>query len=418
MADGYRFLTVWRLQAPLDKVWDALRDTSRWPEWWTGVLAVKRLAEGDANGVGQLERYTWKSKLPYELAFDMRTTRVVHHQLIEGHAEGELTGWGRWEFSDEDGLTVVRYHWHVRTTKLWMNLAEPALRPLFAWNHDWVMSSGGDGLAKLLGARLVTNFAGEDREEAGPITPPGLPDPMRHLGFVNYAVPPDRIRRYLPPQFRVRTRKDAQGQEWGFLSVVMFENFRFRTPPMGDLPRLRVTFLQTNYRAYVEYKDEPCVWFFTIQVRTHAATFDKLLFGTPTYYARLALDYDWNATARYYGHYRFRSDTWGRQLLFDVDGLDQSPQASPCFDSPDELVEFFCQPPAGYYREPDSGWVSRLKVDHERLTPKIGRLTQARSDILPSLGLVYPDELMRPHSILLHPSAQFKGYLPDRGIVL
>jgi hypothetical protein len=36
-----------------------------------------------------------------------------------------------------------------------MNLLAPLARPVFAWNHDVVMRWGGEGLARLLGTRLV-----------------------------------------------------------------------------------------------------------------------------------------------------------------------------------------------------------------------------------------------------------------------
>ena len=36
-----------------------------------------------------------------------------------------------------------------------MNLLAPLARPVFAVNHDWVMRNGGDGLAELLGCRLL-----------------------------------------------------------------------------------------------------------------------------------------------------------------------------------------------------------------------------------------------------------------------
>jgi hypothetical protein len=28
---------------------------------------------------------------------------------------------------------------------------------VFAWNHDWVMARGGEGIAKLLGCRLLAS---------------------------------------------------------------------------------------------------------------------------------------------------------------------------------------------------------------------------------------------------------------------
>ena len=43
----------------------------------------------------------------------------------------------------------------MSTTKPWMNLLAPIARPVFEWNHDWVMRNGGEGLASLLGCRLL-----------------------------------------------------------------------------------------------------------------------------------------------------------------------------------------------------------------------------------------------------------------------
>ncbi len=62
---GYEFLTTWMLDAPRERVWEAIRDSERWPEWWRGAV------------------------------------RVV------GHASGELGGTGRWRLFEETGSTAV-----------------------------------------------------------------------------------------------------------------------------------------------------------------------------------------------------------------------------------------------------------------------------------------------------------------------
>ena len=152
---GYRFLTTWLLDAERERVWDAIYESERWPEWWRGVIETERLAEGDEAGVGQVGRYVWRSRLPYRLEFTMRTTQVEPHHLLEGEASGELAGTGRWRFFEQDGVTAVIYDWDVRTTRPWMNLLAPIGRPLFAVNHDWVMRNGGEGIAELLGCRLL-----------------------------------------------------------------------------------------------------------------------------------------------------------------------------------------------------------------------------------------------------------------------
>jgi hypothetical protein len=116
---------------------------------------VVELEPGDEDGVGSLGRYVWKSQLPYRLVFDLRVTKVERPSFMEGTTTGELAGRGRWRLFEEGGVTAVVYDWDVRTTAPWMNVLAPAVRPLFAWNHDVVMRWGGEGLARLLGTPLL-----------------------------------------------------------------------------------------------------------------------------------------------------------------------------------------------------------------------------------------------------------------------
>ena len=152
----YRFLTAWSLAARREDVFAVLHDSERWPEWWRGVERVVKLEEGDDEGRGSLGRYTWRSVLPYRLEFDMRITRVERPHRMEGEAVGELTGAGRWRLYEDGGATAVLFEWDVETTRGWMNALAPVARPVFRWNHDWVMRQGGAGLARRLGAELLS----------------------------------------------------------------------------------------------------------------------------------------------------------------------------------------------------------------------------------------------------------------------
>jgi uncharacterized protein YndB with AHSA1/START domain len=151
----YRFLTTWLLEADRERVWEAIYDSERWPEWWKGVEEAEKLEEGNEDGVGQYGRYVWKAKLPYRVEFWIRTTRVERPRLLEGNATGELAGVGRWHLFEQDGLTAVIYEWNVTTTRAWMNAIAPIARPAFQSNHDYVMRNGGKGLAGLLGVKLL-----------------------------------------------------------------------------------------------------------------------------------------------------------------------------------------------------------------------------------------------------------------------
>ena len=149
----YAFVTQWWFDAPIERVWEAIRDSDRWPEWWRSVVSVEKIRPGDADGVGDVRRYTWRGRLPYSLTFDMTTTRVDAPHRLEGSAAGELAGAGIWRLASEESGTAVRYDWNVTATKRWMRLLAPLARPLFAWNHDAVMADGERGLRKLLEGR-------------------------------------------------------------------------------------------------------------------------------------------------------------------------------------------------------------------------------------------------------------------------
>lgn len=152
---GYEFVTIWRVSAPIETVWNEIYHSEEWPTWWKGVESVVEVREGDKLGVGSVRSYTWKSKLPYRLTFEMETVRVAPPVLLEGMASGELDGRGLWQLSSEGSETIARYDWTVETTKRWMNLLAPVARPIFKWNHNVVMSWGAQGLAKRLGVSVV-----------------------------------------------------------------------------------------------------------------------------------------------------------------------------------------------------------------------------------------------------------------------
>jgi uncharacterized protein YndB with AHSA1/START domain len=166
MAD-YSFVTVWRLDAPIDRVYEAIRDSLAWPTWWDAVKAVEEREAGDAStGIGSVRRYTFKGSLPYTLSFDLHAEVVEPPHRLAGRAAGELAGTGVWTLTEADGRTVVRYDWNVRTTRWWMNLLAPLAGGVFKANHDVVMRSGARGICALLGGVNGTCEWVQDREPA------------------------------------------------------------------------------------------------------------------------------------------------------------------------------------------------------------------------------------------------------------
>lgn len=157
MSARYEFLTTWLLRAPRAAVWDAIEDATAWPAWWRGVQSVVELDGGDGQRVGSRYRVRWRSFVPYPIGFTFEVDRVERPRLMHGRAHGDLNGTGTWRLYEQDGITAVTYDWRVTTAKPWMNLVAPLARPVFEWNHDWVMARGGEGLARRLGVELLAS---------------------------------------------------------------------------------------------------------------------------------------------------------------------------------------------------------------------------------------------------------------------
>jgi uncharacterized protein YndB with AHSA1/START domain len=149
---SFHLTTDWSLNAPREAVWQALSAPEEWPSWWRAVKSVERLADGDDSGVGAVRRMTWRTALPYTLTFDMRTTKIETLSRIEGEAEGELSGTGRWSIWPDGRRTRARYEWIVEVQEPRMRFLAPLVRPVFVWNHNTIMRWGFEGLATKLAA--------------------------------------------------------------------------------------------------------------------------------------------------------------------------------------------------------------------------------------------------------------------------
>jgi uncharacterized membrane protein len=152
----FKLISVWKIEAPLPPVWDSIYHFEDWPAWWKGVEQVEILEPGDSNRVGLHSRQIWKSKLPYKLRFETTVSRMEPMSLIEVQSAGELEGTGLMRFARDGSTTIFQVDWTVATTKPWMTIMTPILRPAFAWNHNTIMDWGAACLAKKIGAKAIS----------------------------------------------------------------------------------------------------------------------------------------------------------------------------------------------------------------------------------------------------------------------
>ncbi|MFB7668802.1 SRPBCC family protein [Kitasatospora sp. NPDC056138] len=138
----YHLTSVWRLPAEPQRVYRALEDVARYPQWWPQVRAVRQLDEH----TGEL---TIRSALPYTLRVTVREQhRSPAAGLLQAALEGDLQGWSSWRVSpaDRGAGTQVRFEEDVRPAKPLMRRLAVIARPLFLANHAAMMRAGELGL--------------------------------------------------------------------------------------------------------------------------------------------------------------------------------------------------------------------------------------------------------------------------------
>jgi hypothetical protein len=140
----YRFVTRWRLEAPVEVVWDALCTPERYPEWWP-CYKERRILTPELTGVGHTGEYVVRGFLPHDVRYRTVLTQCDPPHELAYDASGDLVGDGRFVLRTEGAGTLVTFYWNVRTAGFWANLFAPALKWLFAANtparHSWSWST-------------------------------------------------------------------------------------------------------------------------------------------------------------------------------------------------------------------------------------------------------------------------------------
>ncbi len=149
----YTLTTTWKIDKPIEKIWDELIKFEDWPKWWKSIKHV-RLEKLKNNTL--VLHFTWKGILPYSLTFPIIITYLDPMKWIEGEAKGDLEGRGICAISSTKTQTTITFTWNVSTKKRWMNIVAPIAKPIFSWNHNNIMQQGAKGLARYLKVKVTS----------------------------------------------------------------------------------------------------------------------------------------------------------------------------------------------------------------------------------------------------------------------
>lgn len=136
----YEFVTRWEIDAPREMLYELLGTPVNYPVWMKSLnIQVIPISEGDENGVGREDIYHIRAFLPYSLTWKLKCIKARKPFEFLSVASGELKGTGKWTFQQKGTGTFVTFEWKVFANKPFLKRFSWLLRPVFKWNHDWVM---------------------------------------------------------------------------------------------------------------------------------------------------------------------------------------------------------------------------------------------------------------------------------------
>jgi Uncharacterized conserved protein (COG2071) len=231
---------------------------------------------------------------------------------------------------------------------------------------------------------------------------------LRDFALVTFDVDPAAMIAVLPPGLEPETRRLDDGRSRGFVSAVSFRDVDFR---FTVAPWLRVSFFQTNYRAYVRGPDgRQSVYFFGTTLDTPLVAIPSRMWGMPWHPGTTSIVAAWQPSGACRAYRHTCTARWGTADVELVGSSEPMGRLDGFVDVAD-AAHILTHPLDGWFTRPD-GRLGRYAVWHDRMRLTSGRATRARYGVFEELGLVAADA--RPHSVLLTPSIEFDVLLPPR----
>ena len=227
---------------------------------------------------------------------------------------------------------------------------------------------------------------------------------VRNFALVNYAVPSTRVEAILPPRYDLETF-DGAGGPTAFVTTTCFCNEDFRPVGVG-FPRL--TFDESTFRTYVSHKGRRGVYFFGRFLSRFPATFSQRLFARDTWQGAFEVAAD--RTDHGYPSYSCHVTSDNGETSFAITATER-PTATEHFASGTEHAQYFTYRLHGFYTSA-LGFEGHMPVAHPRMDPWAGTLSAARIDVWTNAGILTPEEVQRPYSVLVEPFVPFTLYAP------
>lgn len=237
---------------------------------------------------------------------------------------------------------------------------------------------------------------------------------LLHFALITYALPAERLRPHIPPRFDIPPFP-IHGQPLALMSAVPFLDADFHFYRLA--PFIKWRFAQTNYRVYVVDRatGEHCVWFFGTTLGSWVVHLARALWRIPWHYADFDIICDYNASRRAYDRYEmYHFSEWATAEI-ELEDTGEPMTLTAGFATLDEQTLILTHPITGYFTRLDKR-VGTYSVWHEQIPLTVGKAKRLYFSLYERLGLLSPEEMERPHSVLICPRTTFEVHLPPRRV--
>lgn len=236
---------------------------------------------------------------------------------------------------------------------------------------------------------------------------------LKHFALINYALPKDRLKAYIPtdrfeiPEFMI------QGKKMALMSVVPFLDSDFNFARV--FPYKKFSFMQTNYRVYVFDKitKQHCAWFFGTTLGSYSVLIPNWIFNMPWYFAKYKSEFLYNTIESRYQSFKIQSYSKSIFGNFEIEIEDSGVpiELKAGFENLAEMKLILTHPIQGFFYRNDKK-LGGYSIWHDEIFLSLGKAKNLYFEFLESMQLLSKSEMQNPHSIFMTPEIFFEVYFP------
>lgn len=134
----FRFDRSWRFDVSLDRLWEAVADTSSYPRLWPWLDDF----QAGPLAVGTTARFRVRPPLPYHLHFTVQVDDVIERERVSALVSGDVEGPARLELAAAGTGSEARLAWELDLRRPALTRAQPLIRPVMILGHNLVIAMG------------------------------------------------------------------------------------------------------------------------------------------------------------------------------------------------------------------------------------------------------------------------------------